>query len=158
MLELVPRLENRRMHLLHRHAQLGPKPVHNIPLPRVILRVYPRLDLLVVDDAHAEALLRLGRVERRPSLLDLGQELLPVRERVSEAVEHVFGFEIPEGLELQPLADVLLELLNLVLDQRKRVLEGVIRKPRKLWGVSPRKNEEPSHHHIPMKYRSFPIL
>lgn len=80
MLELVPRLQNRRVHLLHRHTQLGPKPVHNIPLPRVILGINPRLDLFVVDDAHAEALLRLGRVERRPSLLDLSEELLPVRE------------------------------------------------------------------------------
>jgi hypothetical protein len=133
MLELVPGLENRRMHLLHRHTQLGSEPVHNIPLPRVVLGINPRLDLLVVDDAHAEALLRLRGVERRTSFLDLCEELLPVRERVSEAIEHVFGFEIPEGLELQPLGDVVLELLDLVLDQRKRPLEGIIRKPCQLW-------------------------
>ena len=136
MLKLVPGLQNRRVHLLHRHAQLRSKPVHDIPLPRVVLRVHPRLDLFVIDDTYPEALLGLGSVERRPSFLDLRQELLPVRERVSEAVEHVFGFEIPERLELQPLGDVLLQLLDLVLDQPKRVLEGIIRKPCKLRDVS----------------------
>jgi len=79
MLELVPSLENRRMHLLHRHTQFGPEPVHNIPLPRIILGINPRLDLLVVDDTHAEALLGLRGVERRASFLDLCEELLPVR-------------------------------------------------------------------------------
>ena len=132
MLKLVPGFENRRMHLFHSHAQLGSEPVHNIPLPRIVLGVNPRLDLFVVDDAHPEALLCLRSVERRPGLLDLGEQLLPVRERVPKAVEHVFGFKIPEGLELQPLGHVLLKLLYLVLDQRKRMLEGVIRKPCKL--------------------------
>ena len=94
------------MHLLHGHAQLGSEPVHNIPLPRIVLGIDPRLDLLVVDDAHPEALLRLRGVERRSSLLDLRQELLPVRERIPETIEHVFGFKVPEGLELQPLGDV----------------------------------------------------
>jgi len=129
MFELIPRLKNRCVHLLHRYAQLRPKPVHDIPLPRVVLGIDPRLDLLVVDDAHAEALLRLRGVERRTSFLDLCEELLPVRERVSESIEHVFGLEIPEGLKLQPLGDVVLELLDLVLDQRERPLEGIIRKP-----------------------------
>ena len=87
MFKLVPSLENRRMHLFHRHAQLGSEPVHNIPLPRIVLGVNPRLDLLVVDNAHAEALLCLGGVECRTSFLDLCEELLPVRERVPEAVE-----------------------------------------------------------------------
>jgi len=128
MFELVPRLENRRVHLLHRYAQLRPKPVHDIPLPRVVLGVDPRLHLLVVDDAHAEALLRLRGVERRTRLLDLCEELLPIRERVSEPIEHVFGLEIPQGLELQPLGDVVLELLDLVLDQCERPLEGIVRK------------------------------
>ena len=80
MLELVPGLENRCMHLLHRDAQLGSKPVHNIPLPRIVLGIDPRLDLLVVDDAHAEALLGLRGVERRASFLDLREKLLPVRQ------------------------------------------------------------------------------
>ena len=100
MFKLVPSFENRRVHLFHRDAQLSPEPVHNIPLPRIVLGVNPRLNLFIVDDAHAEALLRLGGVERGTSFLDLCQELLPVRERVSKTVEHVFGFEIPEGLEL----------------------------------------------------------
>ena len=128
MFKLVPSLENRRMHLLHRDAQLGTEPVHNIPLPPIVLGVNPRLNLLVVDDAYAKTLLRLRGVESRASLLDLCEELLPVRERVPEAVEHVFGFKIPEGLELQPLGDVLLELLDFVLDQGERTLEGIVRK------------------------------
>jgi len=139
MLELVPGLENRRMHLLHRHAQLGSEPVHNIPLPRVVLGVHPRLDLLVVNDAYAKALLRLRGVERRTSFLDLCEELLPVRERVSETIENVFGLEVPERLELQPLGDVLLQLLDLVLDQREWALKSIIRKPCQLrtgWGKS----------------------
>jgi len=121
------------MHLLHRYAQLSPEPIHNIPLPCIVLSINPRLYLLVVDDAHPEALLRLGSVERRASFLDFCEQLLPIRERVSEAVEDVFGFEIPERLELQPLGDVVLELLDLVLDQRERVLEGIIRKPCELY-------------------------
>jgi hypothetical protein len=141
MLEFIPGFENRRMNLLHRHAQLSSEPVHNIPLPRIILGINPRLDLFVVDYTHAEALLRLRSVERRPSLLDLSEQLLPIRKRVAEAVEHVFGFEIPEGLELQPLGYVLLKLLDLVLDQRKRMLEGIIREPRKLWEADQRERK-----------------
>ena len=132
MLELVPGLENRRMHLLHRDAQLSSEPVHDVPLPCIVLGINPRLDLLVVDNAHPETLLRLRGVERRTSFLDLCEELLPVRERVTKAAEHVFGLEIPEGLELQPLGDILLELLYLVLDQREWSLEGIVRKLRQL--------------------------
>jgi len=121
------------VHLLHRYAQLRAKPVHDIPLPRIVLGVNPRLHLLVVDDAHAEALLRLGGVERRMRFLDLHEELLPVRERVPEPIEHVFGLEISQGLELQPLGDVVLELLDLVLDQCERPLEGIVRKLCQLW-------------------------
>ncbi len=88
--EFVARLENRRMHFLHRIAKLDAKPGQNIALPRVILGVHARLDLLIIHDAHAEFLLRLRRVERRPRALDLRQKLLPMRERVPEPVEHVF--------------------------------------------------------------------
>ena len=105
------------MHLLHRIPQLHPKPAQDIPLPRIVLRVHPRLHLLVVDHAHPERLLRLGRVECRARFFDLGQELLPVREVLAEAVEDVFGFEVPEGLELEPFADVVAELLDFGLDQ-----------------------------------------
>ena len=157
MLELVPSFQNSRVHLFHRNAQLCAEPVHDIPLPRVVLGVHPRLDLFVVDDAHPEALLRLRRVERRPGLLDLGEQLLPVRERVSEAVEHVFGFEVPERLELQPLGHVLLQLLDLVLDQRKWMLEGVIGKPCKLRDVSQGGHRAPLDCLLPMKCTSFPI-
>ena len=46
-----------------------------------------------------------------------------MREVLAEAVEDVFGFEVPEGLELEPLRDVLLELLDFVLDEREWPLE-----------------------------------
>ena len=71
--ELVPRLEDRRVHLLHRIAQLDTEPAQNVPLPRVVLGVHPRLHLLIIDHAHAETALRLRRVKRRSRLLDLGE-------------------------------------------------------------------------------------
>lgn len=40
-----------------------------------------------------------------------------MREGVSEAVEDVFGFEIPEGLELEPFVDVVSELLDFGFDE-----------------------------------------
>ena len=123
MLEVVAGLKDRGVHLLHRVAELDAEPAQDVALPGVVLCVHARLDLLVVDDADAERLLRLGRVERRARLLDLREELLPVRERVAEPVEDVFGFEVPEGLELEPLRDVLLELLDFALDKCERSLE-----------------------------------
>lgn len=96
MLELVARLEDRRVHLLHCVPELDPEPTQDVALPRVVLGVHARLHLLVVDDADAERLLRLGRVERRPRLLDFGEELLPIGERVAEPAEDIFGFEVPE--------------------------------------------------------------
>jgi len=95
MLEIVPGLQNRSMHFLHRIAQLDTKPAQNVPLPRIILGVDPRLDLLIINHAHAKRFLGVRSVECRPRLLDLRQQLLPVRQRVSESVEHVFGLEVP---------------------------------------------------------------
>ena len=47
----------------------------------------------------------MRRIKRRPRFLDFRDLLLRVvRERVPEAVEHVFRFEIPEGLKLDPFA------------------------------------------------------
>ena len=83
------------MHLLHRIPKFHPEPRQDVPLPRVVLGVHPRLHLLIIDDAHAKLLLRLRRVERRPRALDLRQELLPVCERVAEAVEYVFCLKVP---------------------------------------------------------------
>ena len=90
MLEVVARLENRRMHFLHRITKFDAEPGQYIALPRVILGIHPRLHLLIVHDAHAKFFLRLRRVERRPCPLDLRQKLLPMRERVPESIEHVF--------------------------------------------------------------------
>lgn len=78
--EVVARLEDRRVHLLHRIAELDAEARQNVALPRVVLGVDARLDLLVIHDAHAKLLLRLRRVERRARALDLRQELLPERE------------------------------------------------------------------------------
>ena len=52
--------------------------------------------------------------------------MLPVCERIAEAVEHVFGFEVPEGLELEPFGDVGLEGLDFELDEGEGPLEGVV--------------------------------
>jgi len=71
--EVVACLEDRRVHFLHRIAELDAEPGQDITLPRVILCVHARLHLLVIHDAHAEFLLRLRRVERRTRALDLGQ-------------------------------------------------------------------------------------
>lgn len=111
------------MHLLHRVAQLDAEPAQNIALPRIVLGIHAGLHLLIVDNTDAERLLCVRRVECRARLLDLREQLLPVRERVAQAVEHEFGLEVPERLELQPFCDVLLELLHLALDQRERTLQ-----------------------------------
>ena len=100
LLKLTARLRDLREHILHRISKLDAEPAENIALPCVILGVDPSLYLLIVDNACAKRVLRLGGIEGRASLLDLGEQLLPVRERVAKAVEDIFGFEIPEGLEL----------------------------------------------------------
>ena len=91
MLKLIPRFQNRSMHLLHGIPKLDAKPAQYLALPGVVLGVHARLNLLIVDDADAKAVLRPGGVERRTGLLDFREELLPVRERVAEAVKDVFG-------------------------------------------------------------------
>lgn len=122
MFELVPRLQDRRMHFLHRVAQLDTKPTQNVPLPRIILGVHPRLHLFVINDADAKTALRLRRIKRRARFLNLGEELLPVRKRVSKSIEDVLGFEVPERLELQPFGDVVFQLLDLEFDEGKWTL------------------------------------
>ena len=96
MLKLIPRLQNLRMHLLHSIAQLDTKPPQNLLLPGIVLGIHPALHLLIVDHAHAKALLCLGGVKGCACLFDFGEELLPVGEVLAESVEDVFGFEIPE--------------------------------------------------------------
>jgi hypothetical protein len=51
-----------------------------------------------------------------------------VCEIFAEMVEEVFGFEVPEGLELEPFADVVSEVLYFDFDQGKQSLEGVVGK------------------------------
>jgi hypothetical protein len=126
MLQVIARLEDRRVHLLHRIPKFHAEPREDVALPRVVLGVHARLHLLVINNADPELLLRLRRVERRARALDLRQELLPVRERVAEAVEDVFGLEVPERLELQPFRDVVFQLLDLGLDENEWLLQRVI--------------------------------
>lgn len=120
------------MHLLHRITKLHAEPRENVALPRVVLGVHARLHLLVIDDANPKLLLRLRRVERRARALDLRQELLPIGERVAEAVEDVFCLEVPERLELQPFRDVVFQLLDFGLDEHEWSLQRVISELREL--------------------------
>ena len=71
VLELVPRLHDLRVHLLHSIAKFDTEAAEDIALPGVILGIDTRLNLLVVDYAYAESLLRLRRIERRARFLDL---------------------------------------------------------------------------------------
>ena len=128
MFKFVPRFQDRRMHLLHRIPQLDAKPTQNIPLPRVILCIDPRLHLLVIDDAHAETTLCLRGVKRRARFFDLSEELLPVGERVAKSVEDVFGFEVPKGLELEPFGNVVFQLLDLEFNEPEWPFKGVVGK------------------------------
>lgn len=52
---------------------------------------------------------------------------------IAQPVEDVFGFKIPQRLELQPFADVFFELLNLVLNESEWALECCVREASKLW-------------------------
>jgi hypothetical protein len=116
MLQIIPRLQDTRMHLLHHIPQLDSKPTQDIPLPSIVLGIHPALHLLVINHTDTKALPSLRRVECQTSLFDLGEKLLPVGERVAEAVEDVFGFEVSEGLELEPFGNVGLEGLDFELD------------------------------------------
>lgn len=58
VLQLVPRLHDRGMHLLHCISELHTETTENIPLPRVIFGVYSGLDLLVIHDTDTETQLR----------------------------------------------------------------------------------------------------
>jgi len=70
--------------------------------------------LVIIHDAHPELLQRLRRVERSVCALTLGQERLPMSERIAEAIEH--GFR--QRLELQP-SGVVLQLLDFSLDEHE---------------------------------------
>lgn len=83
------------MHLLHRVAKLDTEPTKDISLPCIVLRVDSGLHLFIVDHANPKGFLRFRRVEGGSRFLDLRKELLPVGERVTKPVEHVFGFEVP---------------------------------------------------------------
>jgi hypothetical protein len=49
-----------------------------------------------------------------------------VCEIFAEAVEDVVGFEVPEGLELEPFADVVSEVSQFDFDQGKRSRESIV--------------------------------
>ena len=132
MLQVIACLKDRRMHLLHRIPQFHAEPRENVALPGIVLGVHARLHLLVIDYADPELLLCFRRVEGRARALDLRQELLPIGERVAEAVEDVFCLEVPERLELQPFRNVVFQLLDLGLNQHEWSLQRVIGELREL--------------------------
>ena len=47
-------------------------------------------------------------------------------EVLAEAVEDIFGFEVPKRLELEPLCDIFPKLLNFDLNKREGTFEGTI--------------------------------
>jgi len=49
-----------------------------------------------------------------------------VCEIFAEAVEDVFGFEVQEGLGLEPFGDVVSEVLHFDFDHMKWFLKGVV--------------------------------
>ena len=92
--------------------------IYIIPLPHIIFPIHPRLHLLKINDAHPKRFLGIKRIRRRPRVLDFREDLLlrVVRERLPEAVEHVFHPEILEGLKLDPFADVVYQSLDDMFD------------------------------------------
>lgn len=126
VLEVVARLEDGGVRLLHRGAELAAKAAENVALPGVVLGVDLALDLLVVDDGDSKRPGRLRVVERGASLADLEEELLPRGERLAEALVDVLGLEIPQRLELEPLVDVGRDLTELVLDESEGAFERAV--------------------------------
>jgi len=49
---------------------------------------------------------------------------LPELEVFAETIEDIFGFKIPEGLELEPFCDVVFEGLDFGFDEGKGASEG----------------------------------
>jgi hypothetical protein len=49
-----------------------------------------------------------------------------VCEVFGEAIEDVFSFEIPEGLELEPFGDVVSEVLDFDFDEKEWSFESVV--------------------------------
>ena len=82
--------------------------------PRIIFRIHPCLHLLINNNTHPKRFLGIRCIKRRLRFLHFCKKLPPVRERVPEAVEHVFRLEIPEGLKLEPFADVVFDLLDVM--------------------------------------------
>jgi hypothetical protein len=58
VLQLIPRLHDRGMHLLHRISELHTETTEDIPLPCIIFSVDSGLDLLVIHDTDTKTQLR----------------------------------------------------------------------------------------------------
>ena len=113
------------MHLLHCVPQLDSKLTQYIPLPRITFRIRPRLHLLIINNAHPRRFLPLDVSKVNRTFLISVRSCCPFA-RVPDAVEYVFGLEIPEGRELEPFADVVFELLDFMFDQGEGAIEGVV--------------------------------
>ena len=113
------------MHLLHCVPQLDSKLTQYIPLPHITFRIHPRLHLLIINNAHSKRFLPLDVSNINRTFLISVRSCCPFA-RVPNAVEYVFGLEIPEGRELEPFADVVFELLDFMFDQGEGAFEGVV--------------------------------
>ena len=113
------------MHLLHCVPQLDSKSTQYIPLPRITFRICPRLHLLIINNAHPKGFLPLDLSNVNRAFLISVRSCCQFA-RVPDAVEYIFGLEIPEGRELQPFADVVFELLDFMFDQGEGAIEGVV--------------------------------
>jgi hypothetical protein len=134
VLQFVPRLEDRCMHLLHGISKLDAEPAQYIPLPRIVLGVDLRLDLFIINYADSKRALSVRVIERRSSLLDLGKQLLPIGQRVTQSIEDIFRLQVPQRLKLEPFSHIVFHLLDLGLDQCERSFERPVAKASELRG------------------------
>lgn len=126
MFEIVSSFEDGAVSLLHRRGELASEANEDVSLPGVVLGVDLALHLFVIDDGDSERARRFRVVERRSSLSNLEEKLLPRREGVTKSIVDVIGFEIPEGLELKPFVDVGVDLSKFALDQSQRSFQRTV--------------------------------
>jgi len=103
MLQLVPCLQNRHIHLLHSNPQLHPKSSQDIPT--ATNHFWHSLALV---RTHPERFLHLRRIVCGAGFLDFRWQWLPVCEICAEMVEDVFGFKVSK----EPFGDGVSEVLD----------------------------------------------
>ncbi len=78
-------------------------------------------------------------------------------EGVTEAVEDIFSFKIPKGLELEPFGDVVFELLDFGFDECEGAFQGVVGETCKLKRTLDGfvQQQEGKRQHVRGRYTSF---